>query len=107
LQFWDPVSAEWLEEWTRTNELPRQVNIALALKTDDGNQLLSVDVRTISIPSITIPAEYQMPRSRQQPGELDPGQLPPEERNGLFPGGAPPVSDEILRDGVRNVIPTP
>jgi type II secretion system protein J len=107
LQFWDPVNAEWLEEWRRTNELPRQVNIALALKTDDGNQLLSVDVRTVSIPSITIPAEYQMPRSRQQPGEVDPGQLPENEgeitndtppREGVFPDG---IGGGVLQPGYQ------
>ena len=37
LSFFDPVKAEWLDEWTKTNQLPKIVQIALGLGKSANN----------------------------------------------------------------------
>jgi hypothetical protein len=100
LQFWDSRRQEWLEEWTEPDRLPQQVNVALALKSEEGDQIVTADVRTVTIPSLTILSEYQMPGGQPQPGDIDPGLLPSEAiegaEGGVFPGAAPPSSGEIF-----------
>lgn len=90
---------EWVDEWTQTNQLPKLVRFALAFgQAGDGSgKPKDVVVRTVSIPSIAVPADSQ--RARVVPGQ--PGQPPPgtggaaggsgEPRPGIQDSFGPPV----------------
>ncbi|HNQ88264.1 MAG TPA: prepilin-type N-terminal cleavage/methylation domain-containing protein [Verrucomicrobiota bacterium] len=54
------VSYEWTEDWRSTNQLPRMVRFALAFgRTDVAGKPKDLVVRTVSIPSIAVPREFQ------------------------------------------------
>lgn len=54
------VSYEWTEDWRSTNQLPRMVRFALAFgKTEVPGKPKDLVVRTVSIPSIAVPREFQ------------------------------------------------
>ncbi len=63
MEFWDPRLADWLDEWTQTNQLPRLV--ALTLRVGNGNPLVAggeTEInRVVAIPSIMVPQAWQAP----------------------------------------------
>ena len=38
LEFWDQKKSDWINEWTRTNELPRMIKIKLEFARRNPNQ---------------------------------------------------------------------
>jgi type II secretion system protein J len=83
LQFWDVRGAEWIDEWTQTNQLPPMVKITLQLGVK-GNNVQSKPrdkiTRVVAIPAIAVPTIWQKPgQSGQAPGNpsaFRPGQAP-------------------------------
>jgi general secretion pathway protein J len=85
LEFWDLKKSDWVDEWTRTNELPKMIKIKLEFLRQSSSQkstqpVTSEIVDIAPLPAIMIPSVYQGPN---QPGQGQ-GQPPPSGGN---PGG--------------------
>jgi type II secretion system protein J len=89
LLFFDPLKGEWLQEWTKTNQLPKIVQIALGLGRSANNSGKSSEVvySLVSLPSDTTLATWQGGLQGQPPGTVPPGTVPPGT---VPPGGYPP-----------------
>lgn len=60
LEFWDLQKAEWLDEWSDTNQMPRMVKISLGLgRSGSGSGSQDLNVRLVSIPSAAVPGDIQ------------------------------------------------
>ncbi len=82
LEFWDMRANDWIDEWTQTNALPKLVKVSLKLASTSDSTVAQEEVtRIISLPAVTVPANWQMPMA---PGGQPGRQLPP----GTLPGGA-------------------
>jgi hypothetical protein len=101
LAFFDPQKAEWLDEWTYTNRLPKLVQIALGLGKSAGNASKPYDVvySLVALPSVGVGADVQglttipvQPGGPTNPGAYPPGTYPPGSYppGGIPPGGYPP-----------------
>ena len=67
---------DWPDEWTQTNKLPTLV--AVTLKIGDNASASSAEeviTRIVSIPSLQVKPEYQMPPLPGSPGNQPPNQL--------------------------------
>ena len=85
LEFSDPRTGEWLDEWKQTNQLPKLVKVTLRLSPLNQRNAYSYSTateeitRVVALPSIAVPAIWQKPNL----GGPAPGGLP-------GPGGNPP-----------------
>ncbi len=73
ITFWDQRTAEWVDEWLYTNQLPKLVRVTLAQGDGIDFRRVSQDevvTRIISIPSVAVPAILQVPGG--VPGAVDP-----------------------------------
>jgi len=61
LFFFDPQKGEWLDEWTKTNQLPKMVQIALALGHKVGGTAKPDDVAysLVALPSVGVGPDVQ------------------------------------------------
>jgi prepilin-type N-terminal cleavage/methylation domain-containing protein len=60
LKFYDLQLAEWLDEWTSTNQIPKMVKITLGLATGkDGRGLPDVVTRLVSVPTVAVAGDIQ------------------------------------------------
>ena len=89
VEFFDPRHQEWVVEWPNANELPKQLQVALGIKALDGREAASADLRTVIIPSATVPTEVQLTPP------LETGQPDPNAPPVLPPGESPPVENSI------------
>ena len=95
LSFFDPVKAEWLDEWKYTNQLPKIVQIALGLGKSANDPSKSSDVvySLVALPSEGVGGDLQggigagPGQGGVPPGGLPPGSVPPGV---IPPGGIPP-----------------
>jgi len=55
MEFWDKQKADWLDEWTQTNQLPQMVKFTLKL----GDQ--SAVTRIVALPSVAVQSTWQIP----------------------------------------------
>jgi general secretion pathway protein J len=55
MEFWDKRKADWLDEWTQTNQLPQMVKFTLQL----GDQ--SAVTRIVALPSVAVEPGWQIP----------------------------------------------
>ncbi|MGN6556287.1 MAG: prepilin-type N-terminal cleavage/methylation domain-containing protein [Verrucomicrobiota bacterium] len=73
LGFWDLRNAEWLDEWTQTNQLPPMVKVTMQFG-QKGYQSQPRDevARVVAIPAVAVPSVWQTPN---QPGRppINPG----------------------------------
>lgn len=74
LEFWDLKKSDWVDEWTRTNELPRMIKIKLEFLRQDPKQPYSTGVKqevidVVPLPSVMVPQQAQ---GNQQPGRPPP-----------------------------------
>jgi general secretion pathway protein J len=91
-EFWDLRLQDWVDEWKQTNQIPVLVKVSLQLAdTHFAHQVKEQITRIVSLPSVTVPPAYQVPRLQgippnQQipPGQAPPGQGPPGQ--GQLPG---------------------
>jgi len=84
MAFWDKQKADWLDEWTQTNQLPQMVKFSLQLGGDQ-NEL----TRIVALPSVAVQSGWQIPGSilgpRPQFGSG--GAFQGGGRGGGIPGG--------------------
>lgn len=82
LEFWDNRRGEWVAEWLYTNQLPTVVRFMLGVgqRTDDPSKPQAVQVQTVAIPAMPVPADLQGRGARPpiRPGAANP---PPAEVN--------------------------
>jgi len=99
-EFWDLRLQDWVDEWKQTNQIPVLVKVSLKLADNHySRQVREQITRVVSLPSVTVPAIYQVPRlqgipqnQQIQPGPGQPGQPPPGQLPGqTAPGGSYPV----------------
>jgi len=91
LEFWDMQKGEWIDEWTRADQLPRVVRITLQL-ADNARSAQAQDsvTRIVSLPAFAgVQPIWQRPPGGTQPGRPTPGGpgTPPGGQPGLPPGG--------------------
>lgn len=83
LEFWDARANDWIEEWNQTNALPKMMKVTLRLAPpNQGYGYSQKDeeiTRVVALPSITVPAAWQVPNlpgaggaTRQPPGRITP-----------------------------------
>jgi general secretion pathway protein J len=96
MQFWDDKKRDWVDEWTRTNEIPPQLKIKLEFlrrnNRDPYAQPVKAEVVDIAkLPAIMVPSNFQAPGGPGQPppgaGQIPPGGVPPG--GGIRPPGPP------------------
>jgi prepilin-type N-terminal cleavage/methylation domain-containing protein len=106
MEFYDQEMADWVPEWFNTNQIPKQVRVALAYGGPENrdDQPSQVITRVVYIPASAIQPQYQMPRGGRGaiPGGLPPGGQPPVQgspNNGLtdFPSTLTPINGSQLR----------
>jgi len=56
MEFWDKQKADWLDEWTQTNELPLMVKFTMQLGGDQ-----SEITRIVALPSVAVQSGWQIP----------------------------------------------
>lgn len=81
LQFWDLKKSDWIDEWTRTNELPKMIKIKLEFVRKNPNKPFDQPVRVeiidvAPLPAIMVPTTAQGPpaggqqQQQQQPNPI-------------------------------------
>jgi general secretion pathway protein J len=75
MEFWDKRKADWLDEWTQTNQLPQMVKFTLQLGGDQNEV-----TRIVALPSVAVQSSWQIPGSTFGGAGANPG--------GGFGGGA-------------------
>lgn len=71
-QFWDPRANDWVDEWVQTNQIPKLVKVSVQFGSPNqshSSQARDEVTRMIALPSITVPATWQVPT----PGRPPPG----------------------------------
>lgn len=58
MAFWDKQKSDWLDEWTKTNQMPQMVKFVMQLG-GDPNEI----TRVVSLPSVTVQSAWQIPGS--------------------------------------------
>ncbi len=106
MEFYDQEMSDWVPEWFNTNQIPKQVRVALAYggpenKDDQPSQVMT---RVVYIASSAIQPQYQMPQGGGGaiPGGVPPGgpqPIPTTPNNGLieFPSTLTPINGGQLR----------
>ena len=104
VMFWDEREEMWLPEWESTNALPTLAQFVLQIDgepTTEGERPVPgpVSVRTIPIPSMTIPAQVQNLRGvgGAARGQIDPND--PNARNNRGGAGSQGRRPQPLRSG--------
>jgi len=90
MQFWDGQSKDLQDDWTQTNQLPREVQIVLSLegnRTTSGKPVVHDVAIVVAPPSVIV-----------QPGWQGGGAIPPQ--------GGPPVPTPT-QNPTQNPTPTP
>jgi general secretion pathway protein J len=84
IEFIDPNTGDWTQEWVQTNALPREVRITLGLGHLDqfSSKPQDVMVDVVAIPSIAVPTAWQAPQN--------PGRQGAPNNNGAPGGGTGP-----------------
>jgi len=85
LEFWDTRTGDWVEEWKQTNSLPRLMKVTLRLTSPNQgygySQTHEEVTRMVALPSIMVPAAWQVPNlsgaGGPPPPNVPPGIVPP------------------------------
>jgi hypothetical protein len=88
MEFYDQELGDWVPEWFNTNQIPKQVRVALAYggpenQKDKASQVMT---RVVYVPSSAIQPQYQMPMGGGGaiPGS-GPGQPPNQDGSNIRP----------------------
>lgn len=82
-QFWDTRLNDWVDDWTQTNQLPKLVKVTLrfgGVNQSYSSQTRDEVTRMVALPSITVPATWQVPTPGRAPVAAPspaPAPLPP------------------------------
>jgi type II secretion system protein J len=64
-EFWDIRLNDWVDEWKQTNQLPKLVKVTVQFaepnQRNSYSQRKEEVTRIVALPSITVPANWQMP----------------------------------------------
>jgi hypothetical protein len=98
LQFFDPLKAEWLDEWAYTNRLPWIVQIAVGLGKSANNSRKPSELvySLVALPTDAVPVSGDL---QGGPPGLPPGAVPPGGIPNLPPGSQVPPNQN------RGVVP--
>lgn len=81
LQFWDTRLNDWVDDWDQTNQLPKLVKVTLRFGTSSTVQTQDEVTRIVALPSIAVPAVWQVPTPQARapgPGPTPvPNPIPP------------------------------
>jgi type II secretion system protein J len=69
-QFWDPRVNDWVDDWTRTNQLPKLVKVSVRFGSPSrsySSQARDEVTRMVALPSIAVPATWQVPTQGRPP----------------------------------------
>jgi len=94
MEFWDTVTKDWTDEWTKTNQLPLLVKVTLELNAakNNNNSASSYSVtRVVGVPSLMVAQSWQSPTGGR----------------GGAPGGLPVVQPGVGGRGGGIIIPVP
>jgi type II secretion system protein J len=77
LEFWDLKKSDWINEWTRTNELPRMIKIKLEFVRRNPSQPYAQPIGeevmdVMPLPAIMVPAQAQAPNQPPPGGGFAP-----------------------------------
>lgn len=102
MEFYDMEIGDWVPEWFDTNQIPKQVRVALAFGGPENrrDQPSQVMTRVVYVPSSAIQPQYQMPRGGnvlQRGGQPMP--LQPVGRDGSTGPITPPQMPSVLPPG--------
>lgn len=63
LEFYDPSKKEWIDEWKYTNQVPPLVRVSIGMGVANNSTARDEEIvtRVVSIPSVIVPREWQMP----------------------------------------------
>ena len=99
-EFWDVRLNDWVDTWTKTNEIPKLVKLTLRLgrsgqRTAYGypsSQPPEEVTRIVAVPSISVPPNFllpQLPAAGRMPipPNLPPGVVPPPNQSPVQPPG--------------------
>lgn len=75
-QFWDARLKDWVDDWDQTNQLPKLVKVALRFGTSSGVQTRDEVTRIVALPSIAVPAVWQVPTPQGRVPGPGPGPAP-------------------------------
>ncbi|HEY2082216.1 MAG TPA: type II secretion system protein GspJ [Verrucomicrobiae bacterium] len=64
MEFWDKQKADWLDEWTQTNQLPQMVKFTVQLGGDQDEV-----TRIVALPSVAVQPGWQIPGSTRPGGQ--------------------------------------
>lgn len=81
MEFWDLRKSDWVDEWKRTNELPKMIKIKLEFLRPSPNDKYAMPVKEeivdiAALPAIMVPSTYQGP-NQPPPGTQPPAGTPP------------------------------
>jgi len=89
LEFYDPNKEDWIDEWKYTNQVPPLIKVSLGMGVVNNYAAKEEELvtRIISIPSVLVPREWQMPIGAPVPMPGMPGTQPvPGMPNQPVPG---------------------
>ena len=73
-EFWDTRLSDWVDEWKQTNQLPKLVKVTVQFVEPNQHgsysQRKEEVTRIVALPSITVPANLQMPGVPGRPPPL-------------------------------------
>lgn len=62
MQFWDKKQADWLDEWTETNQLPQMIKFTVQFGGGDPQSQPQEEItRIVALPSIAVQPNWQGP----------------------------------------------
>jgi type II secretion system protein J len=71
LEFWDTRLNDWVDAWTQTNQLPKLVKVTVRFagpnQRNSYSQRKEEVTRVVALPSITVPANWQVPAAQGRP----------------------------------------
>jgi type II secretion system protein J len=69
-QFWDSRVNDWVDDWTQTNQLPKLVKVSVRFGSPSrsySSQAQDEVTRMVALPSISVPATWQVPTQGRPP----------------------------------------
>jgi type II secretion system protein J len=103
MAFWNPTKAEWIDEWTQTNQMPLMVKVTLVFNgPKNSSQGLSETTRVIGLPSVMVQANWQTPGAGRGGARTGLGVQP-----GIQPGRQPGSGPSVQPGGPGIIAPIP
>ena len=70
-EFWDTRLNDWVDAWTQTNQLPKLIKVTVRFaepnQRNSYSQRKEQVTRVVALPSISVPASWQVPAAQGRP----------------------------------------